>query len=131
MPERIQLSRKAGYRKPAGAIVVTRGPGRKWGNPFVVGDQVTVTAFSPLTELASIPMTPEMAVACFRDLMKSRLTSIPGDHPDDEAYVQRWRDDVASLRGHDLACWCPPGEPCHGDVLLELANTPALAEANR
>ena len=26
------------------------------------------------------------------------------------------------LRGRDLACWCKPGEPCHADVLLELAN---------
>ena len=27
------------------------------------------------------------------------------------------------LRGQDLICWCAPG-PCHGDVLLELANAP-------
>jgi hypothetical protein len=26
------------------------------------------------------------------------------------------------LRGKDLACWCRLGEPCHADVLLELAN---------
>lgn len=26
------------------------------------------------------------------------------------------------LAGRDLACWCPPGQPCHADVLLELAN---------
>jgi hypothetical protein len=34
--------------------------------------------------------------------------------------------DAAALRqnlaGHDLACWCPPDQPCHADVLLELAN---------
>ena len=30
--------------------------------------------------------------------------------------------DFAPLRGHDLACWCPPDQPCHADVLLELAN---------
>jgi hypothetical protein len=27
------------------------------------------------------------------------------------------------LRGKDLACWCPLGEPCHADVLLEIANS--------
>jgi hypothetical protein len=27
------------------------------------------------------------------------------------------------LRGRDLACWCAPWEPCHADVLLEVANT--------
>jgi len=28
------------------------------------------------------------------------------------------------LEGRDLACWCPIGEPCHGDVLLAFANGP-------
>jgi hypothetical protein len=32
-------------------------------------------------------------------------------------------DDVRrELRGRDLACYCALGEPCHGDVLLEIAN---------
>lgn len=26
------------------------------------------------------------------------------------------------LRGHNLACWCALGKPCHRDVLLEVAN---------
>jgi hypothetical protein len=30
--------------------------------------------------------------------------------------------DLSPLRGHDLACWCPLDQPCHADVLLELAN---------
>ena len=30
--------------------------------------------------------------------------------------------DLTPLRGHDLACWCPLNQPCHADVLLELAN---------
>jgi Domain of unknown function (DUF4326) len=34
--------------------------------------------------------------------------------------------DLATLRrdlaGKDLACWCPLDQPCHADVLLELAN---------
>jgi hypothetical protein len=28
----------------------------------------------------------------------------------------------AELRGKNLACWCPLNQPCHADVLLELAN---------
>ena len=31
-------------------------------------------------------------------------------------------NDVGALRGKDLACWCPLDQPCHADVLLELAN---------
>lgn len=29
---------------------------------------------------------------------------------------------VHELRGKNLACWCPLDQPCHADVLLELAN---------
>jgi hypothetical protein len=32
-------------------------------------------------------------------------------------------DDVRrELAGRGLACWCKPGQPCHADVLLEVAN---------
>jgi hypothetical protein len=32
-------------------------------------------------------------------------------------------DDIrCDLAGKNLACWCKPGEPCHADVLLDLAN---------
>jgi hypothetical protein len=30
--------------------------------------------------------------------------------------------DCSELRGKDLACWCPLDQPCHADVLLEIAN---------
>jgi hypothetical protein len=35
-----------------------------------------------------------------------------------EAVLKR----IPALRGRDLACTCPLDEPCHADVLLELAN---------
>jgi hypothetical protein len=30
------------------------------------------------------------------------------------------------LRGKDLACWCPLDQPCHADVLLEIANSDSV-----
>lgn len=30
--------------------------------------------------------------------------------------------EIEALRGKDLACWCPLDQPCHADVLLEIAN---------
>lgn len=33
----------------------------------------------------------------------------------------------AELSGKNLACWCALDAPCHADVLLELANSCALA----
>src|SRR5262245_50114450 len=38
-------------------------------------------------------------------------------HLHDSGLIQQ----VQELRGCDLACWCAPN-PCHGDVLLRLAN---------
>lgn len=45
-----------------------------------------------------------------------------------ERYVDKLRRDpylVAEIRehlaGHDLACWCKIGAPCHADVLLRVA----------
>jgi hypothetical protein len=35
---------------------------------------------------------------------------------------RRPASDFAELRGKNLACWCPLDQPCHSDVLLELAN---------
>jgi hypothetical protein len=35
------------------------------------------------------------------------------------------------LRGHNVACWCKPGEPCHADVLLEHANQMAGIDLKR
>lgn len=29
---------------------------------------------------------------------------------------------LPELRGKNLACWCKPGERCHADVLLAMAN---------
>lgn len=38
-------------------------------------------------------------------------------------FIEQHRaDDLPSIRGKNLACWCPLDQPCHADVLLELAN---------
>lgn len=46
-----------------------------------------------------------------------------------EAYRRSFRDRPnlvelvrAELAGRDLMCWCPESQPCHADVLIELAN---------
>ena len=31
---------------------------------------------------------------------------------------------MPAIRGKNIACWCKPRDPCHGDVLLEIANAP-------
>lgn len=54
------------------------------------------------------PSTPEVAVAAFRYWLR--------DQPEMVAAAKE------ILRGRDLGCWCPPGQPCHGDVWLEVSN---------
>lgn len=126
-PRRVQLRRTSGWRKPAGAVVVARPT--KWGNPVVVGSQASLRGIDAdgLQYSYQVIVTPQIAVDAFRDLMSTRLTVLDPDEPEDAANVQGWRDALALLRGHDLACWCPLRDPlgnpvpCHADVLLELA----------
>jgi len=133
-PQRIQLRRTRGWRKPEGAVVVARPT--RWGNPFVVGSLIGMhgTYVDGMQfDTGPIPMSAEMAVATYRDLMTSRLglDGVPGHLIADEdlAYVTGWRDALAELTGRDLACWCrlvdDHGQrvPCHADVLIDLANT--------
>lgn len=106
MPERIQLSRKKGWRLPKGAVVVARPT--KWGNPFQVGDRIQVTPEDPI----GVCFSAEQAVGAYRAFV---------EHP----VGARFRADViAELRGKDLACWCPLDQPCYADVLLEIARLP-------
>jgi hypothetical protein len=96
MPERIQLSRKKGWRKPENTVVVARPS--KWGNPIKRGDLWCSVPVQSNAEL----------VAAFRTLCAEN----PG-------YVQAVRTELAEK---NLACWCPLDQPCHADVLLEIAN---------
>ena len=46
-------------------------------------------------------------------------TDIAGMPNADRAFFM---DKVKTLRGKNLACWCGLDQPCHADVLLEIAN---------
>ena len=105
--QRIQLSRRKGWRKPDGAVSVARP--HQYGNPFRIGVRIPVFWDTGTGNIEA--ETRAEAVAYFRDWMNGVV-----DIPDTA------RPDVASLMGHNLACWCPLDEPCHADVLLELAN---------
>lgn len=99
MPERVQLSRRRGWRKPENTVVVSRPT--RWGNPWLI-----------LT-----PGGRPIAVARFREMFTT-------DTEAREAFGYPDREQIRSeLAGKNLACWCPPDQPCHADVLLELANS--------
>lgn len=107
MPKRIQLRRTAGWRLPAGAVKVDRST--RWGNPFAIGKPHPRTGE---------PITREDAFALYREAMADPEGPLSRYlKPGCSAEAAR-----AKLAGRDLACWCRPGELCHADHLLEIAN---------
>jgi hypothetical protein len=116
MPQRIQLSRAKGWRMPPNTVKVAR-PGR-WGNLY------RVDVFGR-----------DLALKLYRESLQGFWS--PGNvvHLSDELAAEAYRChcelrdrvrrlDVLELRGKNVACFCGLDEPCHGDVLLELANGP-------
>lgn len=115
MPERIQLRRTKGWRKPEGAVVVAR-PSR-WGNPHVISRVPTLDGRGHYWQIVTDPE---------RELHMIRLTEVEARECAVETFSRtlRYRGlDLEPLRGRDLACWCPLDQPCHADVLIEIANT--------
>lgn len=108
MPKRIQRKRTKGWKMPEGAVYVGRPT--KWGNLWRVGMFKGFTAAD--------------AIERFRAWITGRAWT---NHPywgtvggrEIRATARR------ELRGKDLACWCPLDQPCHADVLLEIANSQA------
>jgi Domain of unknown function (DUF4326) len=92
-PRRIQLRRTKGWRKPANTVVVAR-PG-KWGNPFKI--ESGQPAKSCVEKYACWLRTDPQGLALTRAARRE-------------------------LKGKNLACWCALGQPCHSEVLLEIAN---------
>lgn len=109
-PQRIQRKRTKGWRMPDGAVYVGRPTG--WGNPFVVGHEAQIEIY-PLGNQSvgwgcAMPVTRSLAVDLFRAWLLARRFGV------DEVREE--------LSGRDLVCWCPLDQPCHADVLLEIAN---------
>lgn len=107
MPQRIQRKRTKGWRKPDGAVCVTRRG--RMGNPFRMDAPVAVQFYRVMIENRSVPLEMEDEVYAY----------YRGVDPPTETEIKR------RLRGHDLACFCEPDAPfCHADVLLEITNKP-------
>lgn len=107
MPDRIQQKRTRGWRKPENTVSVARPT--KWGNPWKVGSRGWVVIKGGIIDRTPHPpLTRVKAVESFRHSMEYHLKEDP--------------DYLAELRGKNLMCYCPLDQPCHADVLLELAN---------
>lgn len=105
IPCRIRRKRTKGFKTPANTVYVGRGSA--WGNPYFLDNgQVKLhTAKGIWIEGAG---DINIVVAMFKQRIERRISE--GDV------------DISQLRGKNLSCWCGVNDPCHADVLLELAN---------
>lgn len=104
-PKRIQRRRTKGWKMPPNTVYVGRGS--RWGNPYKVEGDIT----------------QKKAVQLYAEEI------IPYRHKGDKSSLHHFllsvanMDDIKhSLKGKNLACWCRLDQPCHADVLLEIAN---------
>lgn len=112
-PRRIQRRRTKGWRMPPGTVFVGRPT--KWGNPFVVvptEQELTFAGYGNALGAYLSVKTASDAVEQYKRFLKM-----------DEIGRKVAHDALNDLRGRNLACWCKEGDPCHADVLLELANS--------
>jgi len=103
-PARVQRKRVKGYRMPPNTVSVAR-PGR-WGNPCRIGMYRNYGRADAVRDFRRW-LDREPGVRSFEIAF--------GKPPSIETIR-------AELRGKNLACFCPLDQPCHADVLLEIAN---------
>ncbi len=108
---RVQRKRTKGFKLPPNTVCVNRGT--MWGNPFRVGDVIPtslICILDPKDYEAFIAiekiLTNEDAVYLFRKYMVYELSEF-----------------IHVLKGKNVACFCKLSDACHGDVLLEWANS--------
>lgn len=110
MPRRIQRSRAKGWRMPPNTVYVGRPT--FWGNPL--GGEHAADRYRRWIA-GQIDAKEWLTHAQWRLVWHS--------------WSQVARRAPIELRGKHLACWCRLDQPCHADVLLELANAPLRCEA--
>lgn len=116
MPVRIQRLRVKGWQMPLLARYVGRPS--LWGNPFIVGATTPGDWPEPFAHIQV--RDRGHAVQLLRDYLAWRAEQPYGWHI--RPYYPTQPQLRAVLHGRDLVCWCPLDQPCHADLLLELAN---------
>ena len=101
-PVRLQRSARHGRLLEQAVFV---GQGSKWANPFKKPDTDALRG------------EPDVEAAYQRGGWREAAKLLYREHLIEE------RLDPHELRGKNLICTCKLDEPCHADVLLELANS--------
>lgn len=107
-PIRVQRKRARGWKMPENTVYVGRPT--VWGNPFT--DKYAIDA--------GFYGNKDFLPYCFRDWIGGGDWFWGGEECNERR--NRLIAALPTLRGKNLACWCRLDQPCHADVLLELAN---------
>lgn len=113
-PRRVQMHRrKGGWRKDHPDAVIVARPS-KFENPF---------DFRAAAE-AGYGDGRAAAVDAFQGWLRGEDWGVPQGQTRASMAARKVviLRALKELRGRDLACWCPLDEPCHADILLEIAN---------
>lgn len=122
-PVRLQLARSKGFNlqrhsvEANGLSAVNVARPSRYGNPVTEQDFLELQAI--WKEMGRKPIKgpwQQHAVRCFDAWLGGKFADL--GKPPTAAEIRR------DLKGKNLACWCKPGDPCHADVLLEIANGP-------
>ena len=116
-PQRISFQRVKGFDLQGVSMALNGLPAKmvtrpgKWGNPFEIKDVAKRFNLAPQA-------AHDKAIELHQAWMEHRLDAAlaPGVTPPPTATI------IAELGGHNLACWCKPGENCHADLLIAMAN---------
>lgn len=92
---------------------------RRTGHLYIVVDLLHEKRTGDARVLGEWPGTPEGRIAARTEAVRLYREWVHGDSAEAAAVRIAARD---RLRGRDLACACDFDGPCHGDVLLEVAN---------
>ena len=103
-PIRIQRKRTKGWRMPHNTVYVGRPT--TWGNPFTIDCDAFEFSFAMPWQN---PINIEQVLDDYREYVIVW-----------EMISSNW---AKQLKGKNLACWCPLDQPCHADILLEMANS--------
>lgn len=119
MPKRIQRKRAKGSRLPAKTLCVTR--------PSLLCNPYSVAEFGEL----ALPLFRNTARGVWNPSLVEgwTLVEVRKAYQSHVNWLKRFMGrhplDVirTTLPNYDfIACWCPLDQPCHADILLELAN---------
>jgi len=135
IPVRVQRKRTRGWKMPPNTVCVDRKT--KWGNPFAIGETFIALikpnsktdwqgdGFWDCNSVEETITDNKSAVENFTQLLldgEIEFFTEKNGQAKKHLKFAAIEEIKEGLKGKNLACWCKPGDPCHADVLLKLAN---------